>query len=296
MSGLDHVRLPDGRRLEMRVSGPAGGLPLVFNHGTPGSGAAPIRAWERAAHARGLRLVTMSRPGYGGSDRRPGRSVVDVVADTAAVVEAIGSERCLVAGWSGGGPHALACAARLDAAEAVLALAGFAPYDADGLDWFAGMTEENVTEFSAAARGEDELRAAAAEWSDYAKDLTGAQMATDLQPVLAEGEQAVLSDEFVEDQAIAIQEGFRTGAEGYIDDELAFIRPWGFDLAEISAPTMIWQGTADLLVPCSHGQWLMPRVPGALAHLEDGDGHFSLALRPLDRMLDELVNATRHEG
>jgi hypothetical protein len=122
MNRLDHVRLPDGRHLDIRVSGPGGGRPLIFHHGTPGS-AVPIRAWERAAHERGLRLVTMSRPGDGGSDRQPGRSVVDVVADTAAVLEAIGSERCLVVGWSGGGPHALACAARLDAAAAVLAFA-----------------------------------------------------------------------------------------------------------------------------------------------------------------------------
>jgi pimeloyl-ACP methyl ester carboxylesterase len=112
--------------------------------------------------------------------------VVDVVADTAAVLEAIGSQRCLVVGWFGGGPHALACAARLDAAVAVLALAGFAPYDANGLEWFAGMAKENVVEFSAAARGEDELRSVVSEWLDEIKEVTAAEMATLLQPVLAE--------------------------------------------------------------------------------------------------------------
>jgi pimeloyl-ACP methyl ester carboxylesterase len=89
---LDHVRLPDGRHLDMRVSGPSGGLPLVFHHGTPGA-ATPVRALERAAHARGLRLVTTSRPGYGNSSRQPGRAVVDVAADTAAVLGAIGAGR-----------------------------------------------------------------------------------------------------------------------------------------------------------------------------------------------------------
>ncbi len=103
MSALDQLRLPDGRRLDFQVSGPAGGAPLVFHHGTPGA-ATPIRALERAAHARSLRLVTTSRPGYGGSTRQPGRAVVDVVADTAFVLQALGAERCLVAGWSGGGP------------------------------------------------------------------------------------------------------------------------------------------------------------------------------------------------
>jgi pimeloyl-ACP methyl ester carboxylesterase len=103
-------------------------------------------------HARGLRLVTTSRPGYGGSSPQPGRRVVDVAADAAAVLAAIGAGRCLIAGWSGGVPHALACGARLGAAVAVLVIAGAAPYEAGGLDWMAGMGEENVVEFSAALR------------------------------------------------------------------------------------------------------------------------------------------------
>src|SRR5438128_9476103 len=105
----DHVELPDGRLLDCSVSGPADGLPLVFHHGTPGAGKR-FRFLERAAHERGLRLLTTSRPGYGDSTRRPGREVADVVADTAAALDAIGAESCVVAGWSGGGPHALACA------------------------------------------------------------------------------------------------------------------------------------------------------------------------------------------
>ena len=198
----------------MRVSGPAGGLPLVFLHGTPGS-RDPIQAWERAAHARGLRLVTTSRPGYGGSDRQPGRSVVDVVADTAVVLAAIGVERCLVVGWSGGGPHALACAARLDAAAAVLSLASFAPYDADGLDWFAGLPDDSIVEFSAAARGEDELRPLISQWRDEAKDVTAPEMATALQPLLADSERAVLTQEFFEDVALNVREGFRAGLAAF---------------------------------------------------------------------------------
>ena len=130
MAAADHVQLPDGRRLDLRISGPAGGFPLVFHHGTPGA-ATPYRVLERAAHARGLRLVTTSRPGYGDSSPQPGRSVVDVAADTAAVLAAIGADRCLIAGWSGGGPHALACGTRLGAAAAVLVIAGIAPYGAD---------------------------------------------------------------------------------------------------------------------------------------------------------------------
>ena len=127
---------PTGAALISGSAGPPDGLPLVFHHGTPGA-APPVRSFEAAAHRRGLRLLTMSRPGYGGSTRQPGRSVVDVAADTSAVLDALGAAHCLVAGWSGGGPHALACAARTDAVDAVLVIAGVAPYGADGLDWMA---------------------------------------------------------------------------------------------------------------------------------------------------------------
>ena len=290
MEAFDHVRLPDGRRLDLRVSGPADGFPLVFHHGTPGA-ATPVRALERAAHARGLRLVTTSRPGYGDSSHQPGRAVVDVAADTAAVLASIGAERCLVAGWSGGGPHALACGARLDAATAVLVIAGIAPYGAEGLDWMSGMGEENIVEFSAAARGEDELRPHLLAEREKLKDITAAGLVSSMQTLLPDVDKAVLTGEFGEDLAASFREAVRTGVEGYLDDELAFTSPWGFGLDEISAPVMIWQGSADLMVPFAHGQWLASRLPGASAHLEEGEGHLSVGLGALDRMLDELVNA-----
>jgi pimeloyl-ACP methyl ester carboxylesterase len=290
MNAFDHVRLPDGRRLDMRVSGPAGGFPLVFHHGTPGA-ATPVRALERAAHERGLRLVTTSRPGYGDSTRQPGRRVVDVAADTAAVLAAIGAERCLVAGWSGGGPHALACGARLGAAAAVLVIAGVAPYEAEGLDWMAGMGEENIAEFSAATRGEDELRSYLLREREQLKDVTAADVASSLETLLPDVDRAVLTGEFAEDLAASFREAVRMGAAGWLDDDLAFTSPWGFGLEEISVPVMIWQGSADLMVPFSQGQWLASHLPAASAHLLQGEGHLSVGLGALDHMLDELVAA-----
>ncbi len=287
---LDHVRLPDGRDLDLRVSGPAGGFPLVFHHGTPGA-ATPIRALERAAHARGLRLVTTSRPGYGHSSAQPGRRVVDVTADTAAVLGAIGADRCLIAGWSGGGPHALACGARLGATAAVLVIAGVAPYGTGDLDWMAGMGEENVVEFSAALKGEDELRCRLIRERDRLKQATVADVVASLETLLPDVDRAVLTGEFGEDLAASFREAVRTGVEGWIEDDIAFTRSWGFELQEISVPTMIWQGSADLMVPFAHGTWLASQLPGASAHLEQGEGHLSVGLDALDRMLDELVRA-----
>jgi len=288
----DHVRLPDGRRLDLRVSGPAGGFPLVFHHGTPGA-AVPIRVLERAAHARGLRLVTASRPGYGDSTPQPGRSVLDAAADTAAVLAAIGADRCLIAGWSGGGPHALACGARLGATAAVLVIAGVAPYGAAGLDWMAGMGEENIVELSAALGGEDRLRPYLTGEREQLKDATAADIVTSLETLLPDVDRAVLTSEFGEDLAANFREAVRTGVEGWLEDDIAFTGSWGFGLEEITVPTMIWQGSADLMVPFSHGQWLASHLPGALVHLEEGEGHLSVALGALDRMLDELVSAGR---
>ena len=204
MDASDQVRLPDGRRLDIRVSGPASGLPLVFHHGTPGA-VTPFRALERAAHARGLRLVTTSRPGYGDSSRQPGRSVVDVVADTAAVLAAIGAERCLIAGWSGGGPHALACGARLGPAAAVLVIAGVAPYGAEGLDWMSGMGEENVAEFSAAIQGEDVLRSYLRAPGEHLRDITAADIVSSLRTLLPDVDRAEVTGEFGEDMAASFR-------------------------------------------------------------------------------------------
>ena len=290
MDAVEQVLLPDGRLLDMRVTGPAGGLPLVFHHGTPGA-ATPVHALERAVHGRGLRLVTTSRPGYGRSTRQPGRSVVDVVADTDAVLAALRAGRCLTMGWSGGGPHSLACGARLSRAAAALVVAGIAPYDAHDLDWMAGMGEQNIVEFSAAARGEEALRPYLLQEGEQLRNIQAADIVGSLTTLLPDVDRAVLTGEFGEDTAAGFREGLRTGIDGWLDDDLAFTRPWGFSLAEISVPTLIWQGSADLMVPFAHGQWVGSRLPVATVHLEEGEGHLSVGLGKLDAMLDELVKA-----
>jgi pimeloyl-ACP methyl ester carboxylesterase len=295
MTAPQQARLPDGRRLDLRVSGPDGGLPFLFHHGTPGA-YVPRRVMERAVHARGLRLVTTSRPGYGDSTRQPGRAVVDVVADTEAVLDELGADRCLVAGASGGGPHALACAARLPAAAAVAVIAGVAPYEAEGLDFMAGMGEENVTEFGAALQGEAVLRPYLSEMRERLKDVGVEGIMTTLETLLPPVDKAVLTDEFGEDLVASFREALRTGVDGWLDDDLAFATPWGFALGEIAVPTAIWQGSADLMVPFAHGQWLSAHVPGASVHLEEGEGHLSVAISAVDRMLDELLERAGESG
>jgi len=288
---MSMITLNDGRDLEVEVSGPDGGDVLVFHHGTPG-GSEQMRFLARAAHARGMRLVTWSRPGYGASTRQAGRTVADVVADTAAVLDHLGADSCLVAGWSGGGPHALACGALLaDRVRGVLCIAGVAPYAVPGLDFLAGMGADNIEEFGAALRGEDAL----GPWLDAQRpellELTADQVADSLGNLIPPVDAAVLTGEFSEDLASEFRQALAVSVDGWLDDDLAFTRPWGFDLADIAVPTYLWQGSDDLMVPFAHGQWLAGQIPGVTAHLEQDEGHLSIGIGALDRMLDELTGA-----
>ncbi len=288
---MTRIELPDNRGLDIQVHGPDSGIPFVFHHGTPGS-VLQFGALARAAHARGLRLVTYSRAGYGDSDRAAGRSVVDVAADIAAVLDHLDAPRCLTGGWSGGGPHALATGARLpDRVAGVLLIAGLGPYGVPGLDFVAGMGEQNVAEVGLALDGESAIRAAHEETAPDLRRADAAAIVRGLSTLLPPVDVAVLTDEFGADTAANFAEGLRTGVDGWVDDDLSFCRPWGFDLSEVAVPTFVWQGDADLMVPFAHGQWLAAHIPGATAHLEAGEGHLSIAVGALDRMLDELVTA-----
>jgi pimeloyl-ACP methyl ester carboxylesterase len=286
------IELPDGRLLEIEVSGPADGIPLLFHHGTPGS-ARPFGQIERAVHARGLRLVTYSRPGYGSSTRAPGRGVVDVVPDMTALLDHLGAAQCLVAGWSGGGPRALATAAGLpDRVRCVLMIAGIAPFDAEGLDYFAGMGASNVEGFRHAAAGDEAIMRQRAEARVVQRDPgTVDALIQSMRSILPEVDKAVLTDEFADDLIANFAHGTSKSVDGWVDDNLAICRPWGFDLADVTAPTFLWHGELDLMVPFGHGQWLADQLPNVTAHLERGEGHLSIAVGKLDAMLAELASA-----
>jgi pimeloyl-ACP methyl ester carboxylesterase len=289
---VPHLTLPDGRDLELRITGPDGGPVIVFHHGTPGSSHA-LPAHARAAAERGHRFVTTSRPGYGASTRQPGRSVADVAADTAAVLDHLGVDSCLTMGWSGGGPHALACGALLpDRVRGVLVIAGVAPYDAEGLDFLAGMGPENVEEFGAALEGEEALRAYLEPQQPELAVISPEDVAASLGGLVPPVDVASLTGELAETLATEFREGLAHGVDGWLDDDLAFSKDWGFALADLAAvPTYLWQGSEDLMVPFAHGTWLSEHLPGVVAHLEPGEGHISIGVGATDRMLDELVGS-----
>jgi pimeloyl-ACP methyl ester carboxylesterase len=281
------LRLSDGRNLEVFVSGPAAGPVLLYHQGTPGN---PLRDLLVAAQALGLRFVTTWRPGYGESTRQPGRTVADVVADTEAVLTFLGVGRCLVAGTSGGGPRALACGARLPyRVAALLVVSSPAPYGAEGLNFTAGMSQDNVEGYGVALRGEAADRPYAEAARTQMLSATGADLVAGMGEGFCEADRAAITEEVAEDTAANFHQALRVSADGWIDDDLAAVKPWGFDVAEVAVPTSLWQGTEDRLVPVTHGRWLAARIPGVVAHFEEGDGHASVSVNNIDRMLQELV-------
>ena len=285
------ITLADGRTLEVLVHGPGDGLPLVFHHGTPGTGA-QLRVLQHAADEAGLRLVTYSRPGYSTSTRHAGRKVVDAVDDVAAILDWLDAPTCLVAGWSGGGPHALACGARLgERVRAVLTLASVAPYTADGLDFLAGMGEQNVEEFTMSTRGEDALRPYLTAEAEQLRDVDMVGVIEGLSTLLPEPDRKVIAGDFGEDLAVWLRAGVWP-VDGWLDDDLAFVQPWGFGLDEVQVPVILWQGSEDLMVPFAHGRWLLDRLPDATAHLLDGEGHLS-PMTQASTMVAELLDAAR---
>jgi pimeloyl-ACP methyl ester carboxylesterase len=277
------VRTPDGRTLRAYEAGDPDGELVLVHHGTPGSGILAA-AWAQDASARGIRLVGFDRAGYGASDRRPGRSIADNVADSVAVVDALGGGSFRTWGVSGGGPHALACAAMLpDRVSSVAALASVAPYDAQGLDWPAGMGQGNLDEFGAAVAGEAKLRPFLEPARAGALASGAAGLAEEFTTLLPAVDVAALTGEFAEFMYAWLAGGLRDGYEGWLDDDLAFVRPWGFDPAAITVAALVLQGRLDLMVPFDHGQWLAGRIPGVTAWLTDDDGHLSL-LAQLDQV------------
>jgi pimeloyl-ACP methyl ester carboxylesterase len=269
------VRTPDGRTLAVEESGDPGGRPILVHMGTPNSRLlyGPIMA---DAAARGLRLISYDRPGYGGSSPQPGRTVAHCAADVRTICAELGIGRLATWGISGGGPHVLACAALLpDLVTAAASLASPAPYGAEGLDYFAGMGQENVDDFSLFLTDEDAARAKAERDRDELLATSPEDAAKAIESLLTPTDAAALRGELAEYLTASQQAGLAPGIEGWFDDNCT-VRPWGFDLADITVPVLLLHGRQDMFVPFGHGEWLAAHIPGVEARLLDHEGHLTL--------------------
>jgi pimeloyl-ACP methyl ester carboxylesterase len=271
-----HFESEDGRRLRAEVAGDGGRVVLV-QVGTPNAGVL-YGDWVQDAVARGLTLITYDRPGYGGSSEQPGRTVGDCAADVRRLSEAVGFERCVVWGFSGGGPHALACGALLEDLVAAVATVGSpAPLDAPGVDFLADRSEED--------RADHELFLSdRAEWERQGEQqrkellaMSPGELAEQWSAGKSPADGAVLRGDFGVWLHRASQAAVASGIDGWTGDDIAlFHSPWGFDPASISIPVKVWHGLEDRFVPCAHGRWLAEVIPGAQAELRDHDGHFNV--------------------
>jgi pimeloyl-ACP methyl ester carboxylesterase len=231
------------------------------------------------AEVRGMRLLAYDRPGYGGSDPHPGRTVADAAGDVAAIANALGIDRFAVEGGSGGGPHTLACAALLpDRVVAAACLAGVAPYPAEGLDWLEGMGQDNLDEFAAALAGRETLEPFLRRQADAMLAAEPEKIADALRSLLSPPDVAVLTGEFAEYLAESTRRAIGQRLDGWIDDDFVFVNSWGFELDEIRVPVQLLHGAQDRFVPIAHGEWLAERIPGVDAHLSAEDGHLTIQL------------------
>jgi pimeloyl-ACP methyl ester carboxylesterase len=272
MSERRELRLPDARVLVVHDTGPqrADALTVVWLQGSPQSGALLPPVVDAAA-ARGLRVVSCARAGYGGSTRLPGRSVADAASDVAHALDRLGVERCYAVGASGGGPHALVLAALCpERVAGVVTLAGVAPYDGTE-EWFAGMADDAALR---AALDGTESRATHEETAEFdPASFTSADHAMFDGPWGALGVDADAAG--------------TAWPEGLVDDDVAFVRPWGVELAAVEQPVLVVQGGDDRMIPRHHADLLLGALPAGELWLRPRDGHVGV-LAALPVTLDWL--------
>src|SRR5215210_7734093 len=259
------LKLSDGRTLHVYDTGADdadGRLTVFWHHGSPNIGAPPEPLFA-AADRLGIRWVSYDRPGYGGSTPRPDRDVASAAGDASAVADALGIDRFAVMGHSGGGSHALACAALLgERVMGAVVVSGMAPFGAEGLEWFEGF----------GPGGAAQLRAAAAGRAALEKHLTE----SDDEPEFTPEDEAALAGEWSWFMDVFDAPALAGGTGGFVDDDLAGVGAWGFDPAAVVTPALFVHGGRDRVVPASHGEWLARCCPSAELWLYPEDGHISV--------------------
>jgi len=274
------LKLADGRTLHAYDTG-GDGTPVFWHHGTPNIGAPPVPLMRP-----GVRWISHDRPGYGSSTPLPGRNIASAATDVAAVADELGLTRFAVMGHSGGGPHALACAALLaDRVTAVATISSLAPLSANGLDWFAGMAPSSEASLRAALKGRAAKEAHEAAEEEKGKEEEsekpdGDSAFTPADEAMFAGPWSWLLD--------VVRPALAAGPAALIDDDLAYVAPWGFDPAQVTAPLLLLHGDADRMIPSSHSKWLAAHLPGSELRIQPGAGHISI-LAEAGEALDWLL-------
>lgn len=285
---MPQFKLKDGRELEILDNGINAESAIIFHHGTPGH-ANTWSEWLEAAASAGIRAISYSRAGYGTSDRHPGRSVISINNDIGQILDAKNITKFVSLGESGGGPHSIANTFEVRNVGA-FSLAGVGVFGVDDLDFLAGMGPENHEEFGAALKGE----AAVEDWMNQNagafKSVTAADIREAFGGLIGDADKDALESGSAEQVASAFRSGLAVSFDGWIDDDLVFVKPWGFDLAAITKPVFLWQGDDDLMVPHAHSYWLEKHIPTAKLTFKAGEGHFSLGIKYRGEILQQAAD------
>ena len=291
MCGMSQFLLSDGRTLDVLDNLYKSENAVLFHHGTPGNSTS-WRDWNDLLAEGEIRAIAASRPGYASSDRRPGRKVVDVVGDLSQILDQFEIKRFVSVGWSGGGPHALAMSLDKRCAG-VITLAGVGQYGQTDLNFLDGMGPENIEEFGFSLQGEGPLR----NWMDAnalgMQQVTGEGLREAFGGLIGEADKEVLAGDFAENMAAEMREALSQGFDGWIDDDLAFVQEWGFDLGAIVVPVELWQGDDDFMVPHSHSRWLSSKIRTAELNFIPKDGHISLIANHQQEILERVLRLFR---
>jgi len=279
---MPQFKLSSGRELEVLDNGVDSTRAIVFHHGTPAS-ASLWSQWFTHAADLGIRAISYSRAGYGTSDRDYGRSIVSVNKDISEVLASKGIERFVAIGWSGGGPHALANTL-LDTNVGAITLAGVGAFGVDDLDFLEGMAQENHDEFGASLQGEDVIQKWFVDNATAFKSAGGAEIREAFGGLISEADKKSMVGSFAHVIASAIRSGLAVSFDGWVDDDVAFTKPWGFDLASINKPVKIWQGDQDYMVPHAHSHWLKKHISTAELTFIPGQGHVTLLVDYTDKV------------
>jgi pimeloyl-ACP methyl ester carboxylesterase len=282
------VRLPRRRRLGYAEFGPAAGRALLWFHGTPGARRQIAPQARELAHERGVRIVSVERPGVGESTPHAYEALVDFAADVERLCDALGIERFGVAGLSGGGPYALACAHEMpERVVAAAVLGGVAP--AVGPDAAPGGASGLIRAFAPLmGRARRPLGNALRSLvrlleplADQAVDLFARGMPPGDQRIF---EDPAMRDMFKEDLIL----GGRRNMQAICLDVALFARHWGFALEHLAVPVHLWYGDGDIIVPLHHGEHLARRIPGARLRIRPGEGHLG-GLGAAEEVFDAIL-------
>jgi pimeloyl-ACP methyl ester carboxylesterase len=285
---MPQFKLKDGRELEILDNGINAESAIIFHHGTPDH-ASTWGDWLEAAAGAGIRAIAYSRAGYGTSDRHPGRSVISINNDIGQILDSKNITKFVSIGQSGGGPHSLATTCEPRNVGAI-SLAGVGAFGVDDLDFLEGMGPENHDEFGAALKGEASIE----EWMNLNagafKNVSGGEIIEAFGGLLGDADKAALNAGGADQMASSTRSALAVSFDGWIDDDLVFVKPWGFDLAAITKPVFLWQGDDDFMVPHAHSYWLEKHIPTAKLTFKAGEGHISLGIKYRSEILKQAAD------